>query len=69
MEGKDNMDWYFKQAMEKLEKLSEEYDNYSELEKLDKLWYVNDCFEKIFIDCNFTRYNNHGYSVIGSNDI
>lgn len=45
--GDNKMDWYFKKEMSKLEKLSQEYDNYNELEKLDKMGDINNSFEII----------------------
>ena len=51
------MDWYFKREMSKLEELSQDYDNYNELEKLDKMGDINNSFEIILKQRMFKHFN------------
>lgn len=51
------MNDYFNMNMNKLEECLMEYDSYSELEKLDKIWYIANCFE-IVLNQKFVKYYN-----------
>lgn len=49
------MDWHFYDNIKKLEEILLKYNNYSDLEKLDLIWDINNCFKEI-LNQRYVKY-------------